>query len=67
MPSAHCSASEEYFPKMVHLYAPLDLELGHHLHALQDRLFATLNNVEFGQILAAQATWKVQFALKYTF
>jgi Carboxypeptidase regulatory-like domain len=29
--------------------------------------FATLNNAQFGQILAAQATRKIQFALKYVF
>jgi hypothetical protein len=29
--------------------------------------FASLNNAQFGQILAAQATRKVQFALKYPF
>jgi hypothetical protein len=29
--------------------------------------FATLNNAQFGQILAAQPTRKIQFALKYTF
>jgi hypothetical protein len=29
--------------------------------------FAALNNVQFGQILAAFPTRKIQFALKYTF
>jgi hypothetical protein len=29
--------------------------------------FAALHNAQFGQILAAQAVRKVQFALKYTF